>query len=113
MNIQNSWRWLKGTRQGRFVLLLVGFLFVLYLVSVRMPAKKVKPDNRAISAKAIEPATTAEGYRLKSNIPITGAALGPTPTRPIPATAGHTNPATAAPAGHAGTFANAHLRCGE
>ena len=80
MNIQNSWRWLKGTRQGRFVLLLVGFLFVLYLVSVRMPAKKVKPDNRAISAKAIEPATTAEGYRLKSNIPITGAALGPTPS---------------------------------
>jgi hypothetical protein len=48
-----------------------------------MPAKKVKPDNRAISTKAVEPATTAEGYRLKSNIPLTGAALGPTPT-PIP-----------------------------
>ncbi len=105
MNIQSSWRWLKGTRQGRFVLLLIGFLFVLYLVAIRMPAKKVKPDNRAISTKAVEPATTAEGYRLKSNIPLTGAALGPTPT-PI-------HPATAAPAGHAATFANAHLRCGE
>jgi hypothetical protein len=89
MNIQRSWGWLKGTRQGRFVLLLVGFLFVLYLVSVRLPGKKVKPDNRSLPTKVSEPATTAQGYRLKSDIPLTGAAFGPTPRqtpypRPMP-----------------------------
>lgn len=80
MNIQTFWRWLKGTRQGRFVLLITAFLAVLYFVAVRTPEKKVKPDNRVIVAKAAEPATKAEGYRLKSDIPQTGAAVGPTPS---------------------------------
>ena len=83
MNIQDSWRWLKGTRQGRFVLLIMAFLLVLYFVSIRLPAKKVKPDNRAISTQAQEPATKGEGFRLKTNIPGTIAAMGPTP-QPIP-----------------------------
>ena len=114
MNIQNSWRWLKGTRQGRFVLLLVAFLLVLYFVSVRMPVKKVKPDNRAISAKSVEPATKAEGYRLKSDIPLTAAAFGPTPSpTPYPRPFGHTSAVPAATFGHASTFADAHLRRGE
>ena len=75
MTIQNSWRWLKGTRQGRFVLLLVAFLIVLYFVAARIPQKKVQPDNRPISAKTPEPATKAEGYRLKTDIPVAGAAI--------------------------------------
>ena len=95
MNLQNIWRWLKGTRQGKFVLLLVAFLIVLYFVSIRSPARKVKPDNRAIAAKAAEPATKAEGYRLKTNIPEPGAATGPSPTpfaRPTPATVNTARP---------------------
>ena len=79
MTVEDSWRWLKGTRQGRFVLLLLAFLLVLYFVAVRIPTKKIKPDNRVISAQAQEPATTAEGYRLKTDIPGAGAATGPTP----------------------------------
>ena len=95
MNLQNIWRWLKGTRQGKFVLLLIAFLIVLYFVSIRSPARKVKPDNRAIAAKAAEPATKAEGYRLKTNIPEPGAATGPSPTpfaRPTPATVNTARP---------------------
>jgi Bacterial conjugation TrbI-like protein len=95
MNLQNIWRWLKGTRQGKFVLLLIAFLIVLYFVSIRSPARKVKPDNRAIAAKAAEPATKAEGYRLKTNIAEPGAATGPSPTpfaRPMPATVNTARP---------------------
>ena len=43
MNIQDLWRWLKGTRQGKFVLLLVAFLLVLYFVATRSPARKEFP----------------------------------------------------------------------
>jgi hypothetical protein len=79
MNIQDTWRWLKGTRQGRFVMLILAFLLILWFVSMRLPAKKVKPDNRVISAQVHEPATKGEGFRLKTNIPGTLAAMGPTP----------------------------------
>jgi type F conjugative transfer system protein TrbI len=83
MTIQDSWGWLKGTRQGRFVLLIVAFLLVLYLISLRLPDKKVKPDNRVIPTQSREPATKGEGYRLKTNIPSLLAAMGPTP-QPTP-----------------------------
>ena len=38
MNIQKSWSWLKGTRQGRFVLLLVGLPLC--------PLSRFCPDSR-------------------------------------------------------------------
>ena len=82
MNIQKTWSWLKGTRQGRFVMLILAFLLVLYFVSIRLP-EKIKPDNRPISAQSKEPVTTAEGYRLRSNIPGAPATVGPTP-QPTP-----------------------------
>ena len=108
MNIQTFWRWLKGTRQGRFVLLITAFLAVLYFVAVRTPEKKVKPDNRVIVAKAAEPATKAEGYRLKSDIPPTGAAVGPKPDA-LPTASGHTAGPFSATLSHTSTFADAHL----
>ena len=40
MTVQDSWRWLKGTRQGRFVLLLLAFLLVLYFVAIRTPSEE-------------------------------------------------------------------------
>jgi hypothetical protein len=84
MTIQDSWRWLKGNRQGRFVLFLAAFLLVLFFVWLRLPEKKLKPDNRPLPMKAApEPATTAEGYRLKSNIPGALATTGPSP-QPTP-----------------------------
>lgn len=83
MNLQDIWRWLKGTRQGRFVLLFVAFLLVLYFVATRSPKRTVKPDNRSIAVAAGEPVTKAEGYHLQSNIPQAEKAIGPSPT-PLP-----------------------------
>ena len=76
------------------MLLLVGFLLVLYFVSVRLPAKKVKPDNRAISYAGQEPATNGRRLSAQEQHTRNGRRNGPDPSptpypRPLENTPGH------------------------